>query len=45
VSIVWTRGAGLGWLWFALELFMAARLLVLVLRFRTDTWRVVGATR
>ena len=45
VTIVWREGAGLGWLWFALELFMAARLFALVLRFRTDKWRVVGATR
>ena len=32
-------------MWFALELFMATRLFMLVLRFRTDKWRVVGATR
>ena len=45
VTIVWRADAGLGWLWFALELFMATRLISLVLRFRTDHWRIVGATR
>jgi putative MATE family efflux protein len=43
VGVVWRNGAGLGWLWFALELFMAVRLVALALRFRTDHWRVVGA--
>ena len=42
VTIVWRDHAGLGWLWFAVELFMAARLIALVARFRTDHWRVVG---
>jgi putative MATE family efflux protein len=45
VTVEWHNGAGLGWLWFALELFMAARLTALVLRFRSENWRVVGATR
>lgn len=45
VTIVWRADAGLGGLWFALELFMATRLISLVLRFRTDHWRIVGATR
>jgi Na+-driven multidrug efflux pump len=45
VAIAWSQAAGLGWLWFALELFFATRLAALVLRFRTDHWRVVGAAR
>lgn len=45
VTVVWRADAGLGWLWFAVELFMGARLASLVLRFRTDAWRVTGATR
>ena len=35
-------GAGLTGLWWAVGAFMAARLLVLVLRARTDRWLVVG---
>ena len=45
VTVAWRVDAGLGWLWFALELFMAVRLAALVMRCRTDHWRVVGATR
>ena len=35
--------AGLGWLWVALGVFMAARLVVLGARSRGDAWIVVGA--
>jgi putative MATE family efflux protein len=39
---VWSSGAGLGWLWAALSLFMVARWLVLHARFRTSAWLVLG---
>jgi putative MATE family efflux protein len=36
---------GIGWLWGALGVLMAARLVALGLRYRTDAWIVVGAER
>jgi putative MATE family efflux protein len=45
VAVFWQTGAGIGWLWFAVMCFMAMRLGTLVLRFRTDAWRVVGVAR
>lgn len=36
--LVGTSGAGIGWLWAALLVFMSVRGLVLLARFRTDTW-------
>lgn len=43
ILVLWPLGAGIGWLWFALELFMAARLLSMVGRFRSGRWQVTGA--
>ncbi|MGI9602471.1 MAG: MATE family efflux transporter [Acidimicrobiales bacterium] len=34
---------GVGWLWAGLGLFMAARLVTLWVRYRSDTWLVTGA--
>jgi Na+-driven multidrug efflux pump len=34
--------AGIGWLWFALEVLAVARLVPLALRYRTGRWAVVG---
>jgi putative MATE family efflux protein len=36
--------AGIGWLWFALEVLAVARLVPLALRYRTGHWAVTGAT-
>ena len=36
---------GIGWLWAALGLFMATRAVTLGVRWRSDGWAVVGATR
>lgn len=38
-------GAGLGWLWASLGIFMAVRLATLLYRFAGDRWLVVGAVR
>jgi putative MATE family efflux protein len=35
--------AGIGWLWFSLEVLMLARLVPLALRYRTGRWAVTGA--
>jgi putative MATE family efflux protein len=43
VVILRLLDAGIGWLWFALEVLMAARLIPLALRYRTGRWAVVGA--
>jgi Na+-driven multidrug efflux pump len=37
--------AGLLWLWGAISLWMIARLVGMVARYRTDRWQVTGATR
>lgn len=42
LAVLWT-GLGIGWLWAALTVFMFARALTLVLRFRGDRWLVTGA--
>jgi len=44
-AAVMTLGLGIGWLWAAIGLFMAARLVGLGARFRTGRWAVTGATR
>lgn len=36
---------GIGWLWFAIGLFMSARAVPLLARWRSGAWAVVGATR
>jgi putative MATE family efflux protein len=38
-------GLGIGWLWGAIAVLMAARLVVLVRRWRGDAWAVTGALR
>lgn len=38
-------GLGIGWLWGAICVLMAVRLLTLASRWRTDHWAVTGATR
>ncbi|HLT70031.1 MAG TPA: MATE family efflux transporter, partial [Acidimicrobiales bacterium] len=38
-------GAGIGWLWAALGLLMATRATVLLARFASDRWVVLGAVR
>lgn len=38
-------GAGVGWLWAALGLFMLTRLVTLGVRWHGDRWAVTGATR
>ena len=38
-------GLGIGWVWAAFGVFMGARALVLLARFRTDAWLVAGAVR
>jgi putative MATE family efflux protein len=45
VVIARISDAGIGWLWFAIEVLMVARLVPLVARFRTNRWAVVGATQ
>lgn len=45
VAPVLPLGLGIGWVWAAFGVFMGARALVLVARFRTDAWLVVGAVR
>jgi putative MATE family efflux protein len=35
--------AGIGWLWFALEMLMVARLVPLLARYRTGRWAITGA--
>ena len=42
---VLVTGAGLGWLWAAIAVFMVARLLPLLRRWRDGGWAVVGAVR
>lgn len=41
--IVLAVGAGIGWLWFCLELWIVVRVVTLVARFRTDAWLRTGA--
>lgn len=43
VILVRAVGAGIGWLWFAVELLMLGRLLPLIGRFRAGSWIVLGA--
>ncbi|MPY95469.1 MAG: hypothetical protein GEV08_21155, partial [Acidimicrobiia bacterium] len=43
--VVGSTGASLGWLWCALILLMAARVVMLQARFVTGRWAVVGAAR
>lgn len=43
--LVGTTGAGIGWLWAALGVFMATRAGALLARFAGDRWVVLGATR
>jgi putative MATE family efflux protein len=43
VVLVRTLDAGIGWLWFAVELLMLARLVPLIVRFREGGWIVLGA--
>jgi Na+-driven multidrug efflux pump len=38
-----TLGAGIGWLWGAIWLFMVVRSALLAARFRGSRWQVVGA--
>lgn len=45
LGTVLVTGAGLGWLWTGIAVFMAARWLPLAARWRSDRWAVVGATR
>ena len=40
---VWSTDAGIGWLWASIIALMAARVVPLWLRFRTDRWMVLGA--
>jgi putative MATE family efflux protein len=42
LAVLWTD-AGLPWLWWAFAAFMAARLVTLLVRARTDHWIVLGA--
>jgi putative MATE family efflux protein len=42
---VWWMGLGIGWLWGALVVFMAARAVTLGLRWRDGQWAVTGAER
>jgi putative MATE family efflux protein len=44
-ALVTAAGAGLGWLWAAFTAFMIARCVVLVARFATPRWIVLGAVR
>ncbi len=41
-AVLWA-GLGIGWLWAALGAFMCVRAVVLVARFRKDSWLVIGA--
>jgi Na+-driven multidrug efflux pump len=41
---VWWLGLGIGWLWVAFGVLMAARLAALLARWRAGEWAVVGAT-
>jgi len=41
--VLWT-GAGIGWLWAALTVFMAVRAATLLWRFRSSAWEVTGAS-
>ena len=43
--VVVALDAGLLWLWAAISLWMVARLVGMVARYRTDRWQVTGATR
>jgi putative MATE family efflux protein len=42
VVVVRLADAGIGWLWFALEILMVARLATLFVRYRTGRWVVTG---
>ncbi len=44
-GLVLALGLGIGWLWAALGLLMAARLVALAERWRSPAWAVVGAER
>jgi putative MATE family efflux protein len=44
-GLVWALDLGIGWLWGALGLLMAARAATLLWRFAGDRWVVLGATR
>ncbi len=45
VAPVLPLGLGIGWVWAAFGVFMGARAVVLLARFRTDAWLVAGAVR
>jgi putative MATE family efflux protein len=45
VVLVRAVDAGIGWIWFAIEILMVARFAPLVLRYRSERWLVLGATR
>ena len=38
-------GAGIGWLWAALHSWIAARLIMMLWRFKSDRWQITGADR
>jgi len=42
-AVVLFTGAGIGWLWAALVVFMAVRAVTLLWRFRSTAWEVTGA--
>ena len=42
--LVLALDAGIGWLWFSLELWMLVRLATLTVRFHGTAWQVTGAT-
>jgi Na+-driven multidrug efflux pump len=42
LGVLWL-GLGIGWLWGAYALLQAVRLTVLLARWRTDRWQVLGA--
>jgi len=42
-AAVWWTGAGIGWLWAALTVFMAVRAVTLLWRFRSPAWEIIGA--
>jgi len=42
---VLATGAGIGWVWFGLEVWLVLRVVTLLARFRGDRWQVLGADR
>jgi putative MATE family efflux protein len=44
-GLVLVLGLGIGWLWVAIGVFMSARALPLLARWRSGAWAVAGATR